>query len=252
MGEDVSSSSLARRGQQATGYPESVATTWSLSFAHIEQNNPAAADLLQLCAFMAPDHIPEELFTDAAAYWPMPLREAVADRLRFNQMISELLSFSLVKRLSEDRLLSIHRLVQVVQLERMPEQKRRQWSESLVGAVDAIFPRNPTDPVVAWPLCRRYLEQAQACDILIQEHELVLPEAAALLDRTATYLREHALYPLAEPLYQRALHINEQQGAGENVQTADILTNLAVLYLEQAKYKEAEALYRHVLQIREQ
>ncbi len=52
---------LARRGTQVTGYPESVATTWDLSFQRVEQVNPAAAELLHLCAFLSPDHIPEEL-----------------------------------------------------------------------------------------------------------------------------------------------------------------------------------------------
>ncbi|GAC1436084.1 MAG: hypothetical protein PVSMB2_03510 [Ktedonobacteraceae bacterium] len=36
-------------------------TTWSLSFQQIEQQSPAAADMLRLCAFLAPDVIPEEL-----------------------------------------------------------------------------------------------------------------------------------------------------------------------------------------------
>ncbi|MFL5590594.1 MAG: helix-turn-helix domain-containing protein [Ktedonobacteraceae bacterium] len=56
---------LARRGRQATRYPASVATTWGLSFQRVEQTNPAAADLLRLCSFLAPDAIPEELLTGA-------------------------------------------------------------------------------------------------------------------------------------------------------------------------------------------
>jgi hypothetical protein len=39
--------------EQASKYPDSVATTWSLSFQKVEQAHPAAADLLQLCAFLA-------------------------------------------------------------------------------------------------------------------------------------------------------------------------------------------------------
>src|SRR6202140_2882995 len=101
---------LARRGGQATGYPESVVTTWSLSFAQGERTNPAAAELLQLFAFLAPDHIPEELLTGGAPHWPPALREAVTNLLSFNQMLETLLAFSLVKRLSEDRMLSLHRL----------------------------------------------------------------------------------------------------------------------------------------------
>lgn len=243
---------LARRGQQGTGYPSSVATTWALSFEHIEQVNPAAAELLQLCAFLSPDHIPEELLTEGTAYWPPLLQEAVGDRFTFNQMLETLLAFSLVKRLSEDHLLSIHRLVQVVQVERTTRQKRQQWAERLVSAVNAVFPRNPGDVVAAWPNCQRYLEQAQACDILIQEHQLLLPEAADLLARTGSYLQARALYTLAEPLHQHALAIRKQLLGSEHPQVADALAELAHLYYQQGKYALAEPLFQRALHMREQ
>src|SRR5260370_2051689 len=192
---------LARRGRQATGYPASVATTWSLSFEQVEQTNPAAAELLRLWAFLAPDHIPEELLTQGAPSWPPALQQAVADRFRFNQMLETLLGFSLVKRLSEHRLLSIHRLVQAVQMERMEPQEQRQWAERVVCAVNLVFPRDPPREVDTWPACQRYLEQAQASDTLIGQHQLLLPEAADVLDRTGSYLRVRALDSLAQPLF---------------------------------------------------
>src|SRR5204863_8320783 len=101
---------LARRGIQATEYPEAVATTWSISFQKVEQANPAAAELLCLCAFLAPDAIPEELIRNGAAQRSALLQHAVADLLAFNQMIEELLKFSLVQRLVESHMLSVHRL----------------------------------------------------------------------------------------------------------------------------------------------
>src|SRR6266704_2014163 len=70
---------LAKRGLQATDYPDSVATTWSLSFHRVEQANPAAAALLRLCAFLAPDAIPEELLSKGASDWSLPLQQAAAD-----------------------------------------------------------------------------------------------------------------------------------------------------------------------------
>jgi tetratricopeptide (TPR) repeat protein/transposase-like protein/transcriptional regulator with XRE-family HTH domain len=241
---------LARRGGQATGYPESVVTTWSLSFAQVERTNPAAAELLQLCAFLAPDHIPEELLTEGAPYWPARLREAVTNPLSFNQVLETLLAFSLVKRLSEDRMLSLHRLVQIVQLERMEAEVHLTWAQRLVRAMHAIFPQDTQD-VATWPRCQRYLEQVEACDVLIERHHLQLPEAADLLDRAGTYVREHMWYAQAEPLYRRALAIREQYLGPEHPYTANALSNLANLYLAQRRYREAEPLYRRALAIRE-
>src|SRR6266571_5239286 len=242
---------LARRGRQATQYPDSVATTWALSFEHVEQTNPAAAHLLQLCALLAPDAIPEELLTGGAPHWPPALQEAVADRFRFNQLLSTLLAFSLVKRLAEERQLSIHRLVQVVQRERLEAVEQRQWAERLVRAMDVAFPHEPQE-TASWPQCSRYLEQVQACDTLIQEYHLQLPEAADLLARAGTYLRERALYTLAEPLYRRALAIYEDQASPESLELATTLIQLGVLYQVTGRISHVEAFYRRALAIREE
>ncbi len=243
---------LARRGKQAANYPDSVATTWSLSFQNVEQAHPAAADLLRLCAFLAPDHIPEEFLREGAPHWSPVLQEAVSDLLVFNQMLEDLLKFSLVKRLVEERTLSIHRLVQVVQCERMDSEEQRLWATRVVHGVNAVFPHNPKDEIATWPQCQRYLEQVQACDRLIQQYGLQFSEAADVLNRAGVYLREHALYTLAEPLYRRALYIWQQQLGAEHLQVASPLNNLANLYWNQGKYEQAEPLYLRALAIREQ
>lgn len=243
---------LARRGTQITGYPESVSTTWSLSFERITSDNPAAADLLRLCAFLSPDRIPEELLTEGAAYWPPELQQAVASPLHFNQMLADLLRFSLVKRQPEEHMLSIHRLVQVVQMEDIAPEEQRRWAERLVAAMNAVFPTDPINHVESWSLCQRYLDQVQTCDTLIQQHKMVLPQAAELLERGATYLRECALYSLAEPLYQRALRIQEMLGGTASLPAAQVLSNLAELYQKQGRYEQAEVFYQRALHIREQ
>jgi tetratricopeptide (TPR) repeat protein/transcriptional regulator with XRE-family HTH domain len=242
---------LARRGTQATNYPDSVATTWSLSFQKVEQRSPAAAELLCLCAYLSPDRIPEELIQNGATYWPPALQRAAGDLFTFNQLLEELLKFSLVKRLVEEQMLSIHRLVQAVQIARMEREEQWQWAKRVVHAVNEVFPRAAHD-ADAWPLCLRYLEQAQACDTLIQQYQLMFSEAADLLNRTGRYVFEHTSYTLAEPLYQRSLHIFEQQLGPEHPDMAYPLNNLATLYKEQGKYAEAEPLYRRALHIREQ
>jgi len=49
-------------------HPEPVATTWSLSFARVEEKSPAAAELLRFCAFLAPEDIAEEMITQGAPH----------------------------------------------------------------------------------------------------------------------------------------------------------------------------------------
>ncbi|GHO64345.1 tetratricopeptide repeat protein [Ktedonobacter sp. SOSP1-52] len=242
---------LSRRGRQATHYPESVATTWSLSFKYLEATNPAAAELLRSCAFLSPDAIPEEVLTEGAFHWPPALQAAVADRLSFNQMLEALLAFSLVKRFAEDRFLSIHRLVQVVQRERLSPEEQRQWTERVVRVLNAVFPQSPQEST-SWHLCLRYLDQVQDCATLIREQHVLLPEASELLERAGAYLYERGLYTPAALLYQHALSMREQLvGETHTTSISDIL-QLAHIYFNQGAFAAAEALYQRALPIAEQ
>ena len=242
---------LTRRGKQASGYPDSVATTWSLAFEQIEQSNPAAAELLRLCAFVAPDDIPEELLSEGAPYWPAALQEAARDRLRFNQLLSTLLAFSLLKRFGRERTLSLHRLVQVVQRERLTLEEQRQWTQRLVLAVLAVFPSHPIE-IASWAACQRSLSQALVCAMLLEQHDLRLPEAAEVLTRAGVYLHERGLYGLAEPLLWRALGLREQLLGEAHPDVATSLHRLAILTRERGQYVQAEPLFQRALRIREQ
>jgi len=243
---------LARRGTQTTHYPDSVATTWSLSFQKIEQVFPAAAELLCLCAFLAPDRIPEELLTMGAHHWPPLLQQAAEDSLALQRMLEELRKFSLVKRQADDQLFSIHRLVQAVQIEQMAPETQQRWAERIVRAVNTSFPQDPQKDVAQWPQCMRYLEQAQVCDLLIQLHHFRFAEAADLLNRTGIYLRVHAFYPLAESLFQRSLIIYQQTLGYLHPHTATALNDLAILHWLQGQYTQAEPFYKQALAISEQ
>ena len=56
------------------------------------------AELLRFCAFLAPDGIPEELFTESAKVLSPTLEPVVSYKFRLNEAISGLLMFSLLNR----------------------------------------------------------------------------------------------------------------------------------------------------------
>jgi len=104
---------LERRGRLAIRYRETVTTTWSISFHKVERANSLSADLLRLFAFLHANAIPEELMTACLQESGLLTQHADA-ALAFNQALEELMKYSLVKRNANDRILSIHRLVQTV------------------------------------------------------------------------------------------------------------------------------------------
>jgi hypothetical protein len=79
----------------STGYERTVAATLSLAFGRL---SPPALLLLRLCAWAAPEPLPERVFTGAAARLPAPLQPAAASPLAWNRVVLELLAVALVRR----------------------------------------------------------------------------------------------------------------------------------------------------------
>ena len=239
---------LKRRGGLLPHHPDSVATTWSLAFEHIERDNPAAIELMRLCAFLAPDAIPDELITEGAPHLGPVLHPVVADRSRLNAVLAALLNYSLIRRDAATHTLSIHRLVQAVIQDEMDEQTQHQWAGRAVRAVRQGFPFDEPAP---WPRSQRYLPHALACEALIKHWDIFLDAAAALLNNAGWYLRARGQYQEAEPLQQEALAIGEKQYGINHPNTFYLLNNLAILYRHRGKYDEAEPLYQRALAIYE-
>ncbi|HJT54872.1 MAG TPA: FxSxx-COOH system tetratricopeptide repeat protein [Ktedonobacteraceae bacterium] len=241
---------LKARGGLVADHPEPVATTWSLSFAKVEQRSPAAADLLRLCAFLHPDAIPEEIITEGAEELGPSLQAIANNQLAFNQAIGVLLSYSLLKRNAEEHLLSIHRLVQAVLKDGMDASTYRLWAERAVQAVNDALP----DEIDYGPPARygRCLIHAQECALHIEQEQVTSYSASRLLYNTGIYLYNHARYNEAEAFYQHSLQIREQTLGPDHSDVAYSLTGLAGLHYEQGKYTEAELLFQRALRIWEQ
>ena len=240
---------LQERRGLVTDHPEPVASTWSLSFQRVEEKNPAAADLLRMSAYLAPDAIPEEVLTAGASQLGPVLAPVAADPLLFNQAIEALRAYSLVRRDPKEKSLSVHRLVQAVLQDTLEETQRRLWAERTVCAVNAAFPHAEYR---TWAQCERLLPQALAATQWIEQYQMSIEEAGRLLYETAIYLRDRARYSEAEPFFRRALHIREQHFGPEHPAVAYPLNGLAYLYFLQGRYAEAEPFFRRALHIREQ
>jgi tetratricopeptide (TPR) repeat protein len=226
-----------------------VATTWSLSFQRAKEKCPTSADFLRFCAFLAPDAIPEEIITAGTEHLGPVLQAVANDPLELHKAIAALGAYSLIRCDPANKTLSIHRLVQAVLRDAMSDDETKLWAERTVLAVNEACPAVKFEMWMQW---ERYLPHAQACADLIEQEDLKLTEAALLLNKTGCYLDDRARYSEAEPLYQQALSIREQQLGPDHPNTATTLNNLAVLYRSQGKYEQAEPLYVRALRIREE
>ena len=103
------------------------------------------------------------------------------------------------------------------------------------------------------PLARAEYEQGHypAAESALRKVLAVHNDDPIVLNNLGLALEAQAEYGEAEPLYQRALKIDEKALGPEHPDVARDLNNLAELYREQGKYAEAEPLYRRALKIDE-
>ena len=93
-------------------YEHIVTTTWQISTAKLSRE---ANQLLKMCAYLAPDNIPMQIFFDAVNCLPQLLQSKLADELKRDGPIAELVKYSFLKISDEEKgLYSMHRLVQKV------------------------------------------------------------------------------------------------------------------------------------------
>lgn len=241
---------LKECGMMTGDHPEPVTRTWSLSFARIEQANPAAADLLRICSFLNSDSIPEEILMKGAIHLGPSLASDGTNLLAFNKAIAALLSYSLVRRNNTLKTISIHRLVQAVVRNSLDQQHERTWCERVLRWLSSSFPEEETLP---WILSEQLLPHIEEyINFVWKSGEIwndILPEFPFLAQRAAAYLLSRARYAEAEPLYLMAAYIWEQMLGSENFMLARAFSRLANIYMDQGKMEKAEEFYDRALLI---
>ncbi|MBQ2970957.1 MAG: hypothetical protein IJE16_00230 [Ruminococcus sp.] len=90
-------------------YEHIVTNTWLISFKALDESSQ---QLMNLCAYMAPDRIPISFFVKSKDKLPMPLKRDLSEILTTNRIVTSLRTYSLVSGTSE--FINIHRLVQEV------------------------------------------------------------------------------------------------------------------------------------------
>jgi tetratricopeptide (TPR) repeat protein len=232
-------------------HPLSIVRTFTLSFERLQPNHPAAAELLTLCCFLAPDAIPEALITAPVAQLSPSLQSVVPDPFHFNALLQELLAYALISRSAQAGTILIHRLVQVVLKQRMPAALQREWSERVLRLVNQVFPPDPP-PGEEWVWCEQVLPHAMHAVGQYEQGDSASPELMCLLTKLASYLSLRARYREAQLLYQRTLALQEQTLGPTHPEVAASLNHLAELTRKLGKYKEAKELYQRALALLEQ
>ena len=96
-----------------------------------------------------------------------------------------------------------------------------------------------------YDMIKEYFSTVREYEKIVRSEE----ELAGKLHNVAYFFYLNAIYEGAEPLYRRALEINEKVLGPDHPDTAQILNNLAGLLHDKGDYEGAEPLYRRALEI---
>ena len=272
-----------KNAPSGTQRPEqSVHTTWLLNLETLEEEEPAAAELLSLCSLLAPDAIPAETlfarvvqgeegeegeeridFARATELYPELVKaldgldkderqEKIEELLGAAQRFS-LLNFDAVAAGDRDvwQSVSMHRLVQDAQRQRVKRATEAVGllSELLVAAM----------PGVEWGMActgeamerfRRLRSHIVAVRKEAGRLGAVRREIAALLDVAARALSSNCEYAEAEAMQREALAARQEVQGLRHPDTLATTADLAVTLYRQRKHAEAEAMHQEVLATR--
>lgn len=144
-------------------YEGPVVMAWTVSMNHLREDNPAAAQLLRLCAFLGPEPLPVTLFTGPVGAkmppvpLPAPLHQEICEPLARGRIFREIGRYAVAKigyrsmpNGHDTETVRVHRVVQKVLRELMPPGEHetfKRTAQLLVAAADPGDPEQPTH----WP-----------------------------------------------------------------------------------------------------
>ena len=234
---------VMRAGRPVT-YPRPLAAVTQLALEHLRAEHTAAAEVVVLCAFLAPEPVPAEWFPRAGAVLPVPLARKAADPVAWHEVLAAA-GRSGLARLGNGEL-QMHRLTRAVirglLSARQAAAARSRATEILVASHSPLSRRGALAPA-AWPEWARLLP-----------HLLALDPASS----GSPQLREHARHAVwylvkrgdARAGRDLALHLHEQwqQLLGpDHPDTLDAQYLLAFALSELGRYQEACDLYEDTL-----
>ncbi|KAL7272383.1 hypothetical protein RUND412_004820 [Rhizina undulata] len=221
-----------RKNVSEVGLPSgkaSVLTTWEISIQELDEN---ARHLLELCAYLSNEDIPEELFYrgEEIVDWIMEDEDALEEAME------SLFNLSLAKRKHSTDSFWIHPLIHAWARHRndvtMQQQNARDAISLVAYAIatpgNATYARSPGD----WTFERRILSHLGVCVKHSSEFSSGL--------RASRVLQE------AEKLYGRVITVYEKTFGMDHPGTLTTLDKMAMIFFRQERYNEALDLWQRL------
>lgn len=239
---------ILRLSPPATDYPDTIATTWDISFEKVRAASRAAGDLLNLCAFLSPDEIRRDLLFRGAHVIPYPLATTVSNTVMFDSAISTLLQYSLVD--ANEQAISMHRLVAAITRDRLTEDERRRWTEVALRLINDAFAFESID-VGTWSQCSALMAHVMATTAQAEALNIVPEVTSSLLNEAGRYLLRNGRFKDSLELLERALTLTRKTRGDKHSTVSAIVNDLGRVHMRLGNLAEARHYYEWALGIDE-
>ncbi len=229
-------------------YDVSVAAAWNVSFDELRTRNPAAHQLLQVCAFFASEPISRSLFTGVRGVPIAPELDAtLRDPMRLSRTIRDINRYGLAKIDHRNGTWQLHRLVQLVLSNSMTPQRQAEMSH---GAHLLLANFDPNDPVPAtqWQRYQDVLPHAYAAKVI----ECDDPWVRNLVVNLMTFLYYWGDHEEAARLARQAVDVWSEKLGETDPQTLQAAQRLGFYLRTLGRYAEAAALSQRTVELHRQ
>jgi tetratricopeptide (TPR) repeat protein len=238
---------LVKGGRALTGRQAILTSTWEISLQQIKKTSPAGADLMRLCAFLAPENIPLDDIRRGSKSLPRSLAAAIEDQEVFDEAVETLKQYSVAKVLGNS-FLSIHRAVQAVVRSGMGEHDRKKWARAAVSVMAGAFPAE-CDDWRTWPVASILLPHAKKAAGHAKELHVAPEETSQLLNHLGVYSVGRADFQEARDAFEQALTIDKAAYGDDDPRVARDLTNIGFLLKNQGELEKALKRFERALEI---
>jgi tetratricopeptide (TPR) repeat protein len=140
----------------------------------------------------------------------------------------------------------MHRLVQAVVREWIPETEQHVWARAAARALNKAFPEASYPE---WPLCDRLLPHAKAAANWVSEFGLTYVDVGFLLNEAAAFMRLRAYFHGSQQMHTQSLAFRQRDLLPDDPAVAESLNDSAFVYLDLYQDAKAEPLFRQALEI---
>lgn len=230
----------------ALGFTESTRIVVQRSLRYLSETDPAALEMMCLCAWFDTEDIALAMLCDGAPFLPKRLAGCVSDPESLNRALTLLHRLSLVQ--FEQNSIAIHAAVQEATRNLLDQDQQFAWLMTALRVVREAFPVESKygHPI---PACSMLLRHVYAVTARSEQSTNLREGTGLLLNHVGLYLHACRELDAARAAFERSIRLAESLYGQVHPTIAARVNSLGVILQEMKHYPEAHDCYERAFHI---